>query len=67
MARTPKEPVKIDPKQVGGIKRLRHLLPMLACLHDAGCDRDTAGNRRPHFDEYVGSTSTSTSRSYSWP
>jgi hypothetical protein len=53
VARTPKEPVKIDAKQVGGIKRLRHLLPMLACLHDVGCDRDTANNRRLHFDEYV--------------
>ena len=53
MARTPQEPVKIDAKQVGGVKRLRHLLPLLAGLHDAGCDRDTAGNRRLHFDEYV--------------
>ena len=53
MARTGKEPTKIDPKQVGGIKRLRHLLPLLASLHDDGCERDTAGNRQLHFDEYV--------------
>lgn len=53
VARTRKEPTKIDPKQVGGIKRLRHLLPLLASLHDDGCERDTAGNRQLHFDEYV--------------
>jgi hypothetical protein len=43
----------LDPKQIGGIKRLRHLLPLLAPLHDVGCERDTAGNRELHFDEYV--------------
>jgi len=43
----------LDPKQIGGIKRLRHLLPLLAPLHDAGCERDSAGNRELHFDEYV--------------
>jgi hypothetical protein len=53
VARTPQEPAKIDAKQIGGIKRLRHLLPMLACLHHVGCERDTARNRRLHFDEYV--------------
>lgn len=53
MARTRKKPVKIDPKQIGGIKRLRHLLPLLASLHHVGCERDSAGNRDLHFDEYV--------------
>lgn len=53
MARTRKAPVKIDPKRIGGIKRLRHLLPLLAPLHDDGCERDSAGNRELHFDEYV--------------
>ena len=43
----------IDPKQIGGLKRLRHLLPLLQDLHDVGCQRDTAGNRELHFDEYV--------------
>jgi hypothetical protein len=42
-----------DPRQIGGIKRLRHLLPLLAPLHEVGCQRDAAGNRRLHFDEYV--------------
>jgi hypothetical protein len=44
---------KIDPKQIGGIKRLRHLLPLLADLRPVGCERDAAGNRQLHFDEYV--------------
>ena len=44
---------QIDPRQIGGLKRLRHLLPLLADLHDVGCARDTAGNRQLHFDEYV--------------
>lgn len=44
---------QIDPRQIGGLKRLRHLLPLLADLHDVGCQRDTAGNRELHFDEYV--------------
>ena len=48
------EPAKaIDPKQVQGLKRLKHLLPLLASLHEAGCERDKAGNRQLHFDEYV--------------
>jgi hypothetical protein len=44
---------QIDPKRIGGIKRLRHLLPLLTPLHDVGCARDSAGNRELHFDEYV--------------
>jgi len=44
---------KIGPKRIGGIKRLRHLLPLLAPLHDVGCQRDSAGNRQLHFDQYV--------------
>ena len=44
---------KIDPRRIGGIKRLRHLLPLLADLHEVGCERDAAGNRQLHFDEYV--------------
>src|SRR6266436_5487882 len=44
---------EIDPRQIGGLKRLRHLLPLLQPLHDAGCQRDRAGNRQLHFDEYV--------------
>jgi hypothetical protein len=46
-------PDKIDPRQVQGLKRLRHILPLLASLHEVGCERDAAGNRELHFDEYV--------------
>ena len=49
----PTTPDKIDPKQIAGLKRLRHILPLLASLHDVGCERDKAGNRELHFDEYV--------------
>src|SRR5688572_12357731 len=53
VSRSAGQSVKIDPKQVGGIKRLHHLLPLLAGLRGVGCERDTAGNRTLHFDEYV--------------
>jgi hypothetical protein len=43
----------IDARRIGGIKRIRHLLPLLAPLHEIGCERDSAGNRQLHFDEYV--------------
>lgn len=43
----------IDPRQIRGLKRLRHILPLLASLHEVGCERDRAGNRELHFDEYV--------------
>jgi hypothetical protein len=44
---------RIDPKQIQGLKQLRHILPLLASLHEVGCERDKAGNRELHFDEYV--------------
>ena len=47
------EPESLDPKSIGGIKRLRYLLPLLEPLHWVGCERDSAGNRELHFDEYV--------------
>ncbi len=52
MGRT-RDETRIDPKRIGGLKRLRHLVPLLTDLHDVGCDRDRAGNRLLHFDEYV--------------
>ena len=47
------EPVDLDPRQFRGIKKLRHLLPLLSSLRDSGCARDAAGNRDLHFDQYV--------------
>ena len=46
-------PQPFDPKQIAGLKKLRDLLPLLETLHDSGCERDSAGNRLLHFDEYV--------------
>jgi hypothetical protein len=43
----------IEPDQLHCYGRLRKLLPMLASLRDVGCQRDAAGNRELHFDEYV--------------
>jgi hypothetical protein len=44
---------KIDPRQIGHLKKLADLLPLLAGLRDCGCARDAAGNRELHFDQYV--------------
>ncbi|HZN66327.1 MAG TPA: hypothetical protein VFB66_13645 [Tepidisphaeraceae bacterium] len=47
------EIVGIDAGQIRGIKPLRKLLPLLASLHEVGCDRDASGNRELHVDQYV--------------
>jgi hypothetical protein len=39
--------------QLQGIKQLRRVATLLSSLHQAGCDRDKAGNRELHFDDYV--------------
>jgi hypothetical protein len=36
-----------------GIKQLRKIAGLLQSLHNAGCDRDRAGNRELHFNDYV--------------
>lgn len=43
----------IDARQLGHLKKLRQLLPLLEPLRDCGCARDRAGNRELHFDQYV--------------
>jgi Transposase DDE domain len=35
-----------------GLKYLDRLLPLFERLHDVGCQRDRAGNRKLHFDHY---------------
>jgi len=40
-----------EPK-LQGLKYLDKLLPLFDRLHDIGCLRDRAGNRRLHFDHY---------------
>ena len=44
------EPVR--EKDIQGLKYFDVLLPLLERLHDAGCERDKAGNRKLHFDQY---------------
>ena len=44
---------KIEAKDLQGFKKLRRVAELLAAVHDVGCDRDTAGNRKLHFDDYV--------------
>ncbi len=34
-------------------KLLERVIPLLRPLHAVGCERDTAGNRELHFDDYV--------------
>jgi len=39
-------------QDVTGLKYFDKLLPLLARLHEVGCGRDKAGNRKLHFDQY---------------
>lgn len=39
-------------QQLTGFKYFKKLLPLFERLHDAGCARDKAQNRKLHFDEY---------------
>ena len=43
---------EIRERDVGGMKMLQKLLPLLDRLHDVGCERDKAGNRKLHFDQH---------------
>ena len=39
-------------RDIQGLKYLDRLLPLLDQLHDVGCQRDRAGNRCLHYDQY---------------
>jgi hypothetical protein len=43
---------EVDEKDIQGLKYFDQLLPLLERLHEVGCERDKAGNRDLHFDEY---------------
>lgn len=43
---------KIVDQDIVGLKYFEKLLPLFKRLHEVGCERDTAGNRDLHFDEY---------------
>jgi len=47
-----KQQPKIQEKDITGLKYFDQLAPLLECLHDDACERDTAGNRELHFDQY---------------
>ncbi|MCK5196440.1 MAG: transposase, partial [Desulfobulbaceae bacterium] len=44
---------KIKDHQLEGFKYFKAISKMLEQLHDAGCDRDIAGNRKLHMDQYT--------------
>jgi hypothetical protein len=50
MNRQPRPPVSAEALQ--GLKYFRILQPLLERLHPAGTERDRAGNRSLHFDQY---------------
>lgn len=51
MARTPKE--KIREEDLKGFKYFKALTSILGRLHRTACDRDRAGNRKLHYDQYT--------------
>ena len=50
MAKHPTKPLK--PRDIQGLKYLDRLMPLLDQLHEVGCQRDKAGNRCLHYDQY---------------
>jgi hypothetical protein len=44
---------KIKEEQLQGFKYFKAISGILESLHDAGCQRDTAGNRLLHMDQYM--------------
>ena len=42
---------KIRQQDMTGLKFFDKLLPLFARLHEVGCGRDRAGNRKLHFDQ----------------
>ena len=43
---------RINEQDVTGLKYFRRLLPLFERLHKVGCERDKAGNRQLHMDQY---------------
>lgn len=44
---------KIQEKDLRGFKHFKLLIPVLEKLHHHACERDTAGNRKLHYDQYT--------------
>jgi DDE family transposase len=49
---TPSVRAPVSPEALQGLKHFRRLRPLLKQIHAAGTQRDRAGNRSLHFDEY---------------
>jgi len=47
-----KDEKRIREADITGLKYFDQLAPLLARLHDDGCQRDRAGNRTLHYDQY---------------
>src|SRR5687767_2389423 len=43
---------ELSERDLVGLKYLDRLLPLLDRLHEVGCARDQAGNRKLHYDQY---------------
>lgn len=43
---------EIQSRDIGGLRYFDQLAPLLARLHEVGCQRDKAGNRKLHYDQY---------------
>jgi hypothetical protein len=43
----------VQPRDIVGLKYFDKLLPLIDSLHEDGCERDKAGNRKLHYDQYV--------------
>ena len=47
-----RESERIRAEQITGLAWLDRIVPVLERLHDVGCERDRAGNRELHYDQY---------------
>ena len=43
---------EVRERDIQGLKYFDKLLPLFERLHDVGCQRDKAGNRKLHLDQY---------------
>jgi hypothetical protein len=43
---------EVREQDITGLKYFDKLAPLLGRLHHVGCERDKAGNRHLHFDQY---------------
>jgi hypothetical protein len=51
-SQSPDSEARIQEKDIRGLKYFDQIAPLLDRLHDVGCQRDRAGNRSLHYDQY---------------